>query len=133
MYCFIYAALTSAINTASVLLTIPFVLCSALYFSECAQVWAFHSLQVEKDSYIWVGGRDNKKSSRAISLFSSMSQAKCAHLFTHPISLPVDQRRQEEIMLSSESFVFGGLRNFPFSDVWMGPPGVSFLCTVKRA
>ena len=78
-------------------------------------------------------GEDNKKSSRAISLFSGMSQAKCAHLFTHPISLPVDQRRQDEIMLSSESFVFGGLRNFPFSDVWMGPSGVSFLFTVKRA
>lgn len=48
MYCFIYAALTSAINNASVLLTIPFVLCSALYFSECAQAWALHNLQVGK-------------------------------------------------------------------------------------
>lgn len=48
MYCFIYAALTSAINTASVLLTIPFVLCSALYFSERVQAWALHGLQVDK-------------------------------------------------------------------------------------
>lgn len=87
---------------------------SALYFSECAQAWAFHSLQVErKDSCIWVEGEDNEKSSRAMSLFSGVSQAKCAHLFTHPISLPVDQRRQDEIMLSV-SFVFGSLRNFPF-------------------
>ena len=56
MCCFIYAALTSAINTASVLLTVPFVLCSALYFSECAQAWAFHNLQVGKKSLHVDGG-----------------------------------------------------------------------------
>lgn len=96
MYCFIYAALTSAINTASVVLTVPFVLCSALYFSECAQAWAFHNLQVGKNHCMWMGGEeDNQKSSRAISLFTGISQAKCAHLFTHPIPLPVDQRRDK--------------------------------------
>lgn len=52
MYCFIYAALTSAINTASVFLTIPFLLCSGLYFSECTQARAFHNLQVDKSLHM---------------------------------------------------------------------------------
>lgn len=52
MYCFIYAALTGTINTASVLLTIPFVLCSTLYFSKCMQAWAFHNLQVDKSLHM---------------------------------------------------------------------------------
>jgi hypothetical protein len=37
MHCFIYAALTSAVNAASVLLATPFVLYSTLYFPECAK------------------------------------------------------------------------------------------------
>ena len=57
MYCFINAALTSAINTASVLLTIPFVLWSVLYLSECAGAWAFHSLQVERWLHMEEGGK----------------------------------------------------------------------------
>lgn len=57
MHCFIYAALTSAVNAASVLLTTPFVLCSTLYFPECVKTWDFYGLQMDKLLYMSGEGR----------------------------------------------------------------------------
>lgn len=133
MHCFISAALTSAINTASVLLTIPFVLCSALYFAKCAQAWAFHSLQVGKSLHLH-GEKKTIKTLPAASFLCSLAYPGLNALITlHSPPYSVDQRRDKRRWCCPGRALIGGLLHLPFNRCLGRSYRESFLLTVKNA
>lgn len=121
MHCFIYAALTSAINTASVLLTIPFVLCSALYFAKCTQAWAFHNLQVGKSLHLH-GEKKTIKTLLAASFLCSLAHPGLNALISlHSPPYSVDQKRDKRWHLPGRALCWEACCIFPLKGVWVGP------------